>query len=66
MSGPKLYEMSEIKHAGIKGYVLLGGFVALLLFVFLCIYLYKANQAFVPDDPEYYGALLRQSVAAWL
>ena len=47
----------EIKHAGIKGYVLLGGVIALLLFVILVVYLYKANQAFVPEDPELYGML---------
>ena len=57
--------MSTIKHAGIKGYLLLGGFVAFLLFVILVIYLYKANQAFVPDDPEYYGLLLTRYSAAW-
>ena len=57
--------MSTIKHAGIKGYLLLGGFVAFLLFVILVIYLYKANQAFVPDDPEYYGLLLNHYTAAW-
>ncbi|WP_420457710.1 hypothetical protein [Neolewinella sp.] len=52
--------MSEIKHAGIKGYVLMGGMIAFLLFVLLCIYIYKANQAFVPEDPERYGFLLPQ------
>ncbi|CAH0999292.1 hypothetical protein LEM8419_00590 [Neolewinella maritima] len=57
--------MSEIKHAGNKGYVLMGGFIAFLLFVFLCIYIYKANQAFVPEDPELYGALL-STCASWL
>lgn len=49
--------MSEIKQAGIKGYVLLAGFIGLLLFVILVVYLYKANQAFVPEDPDLYGQL---------
>ncbi|MBB4079316.1 hypothetical protein GGR28_001936 [Lewinella aquimaris] len=49
--------MSEIKQAGFKGYVLMGSFIALLLFVILVIYLYKANQAFVPEQPELYGYL---------
>ena len=49
--------MSEIKNAGIKGYVLLGSFVAFLLFVILVVYLYKYNQNFVPTDPELYGSL---------
>ena len=43
----------------------MGGFIAFLLFMLLCIYLYKANQAFVPDDPEYYGLLLPQ-LTAWV
>ena len=38
----------------------MGGFIAFLLFVFLCIYIYKANQAFVPEKPELYGAFLQQ------
>ncbi|MCP9236418.1 hypothetical protein [Lewinella sp. JB7] len=49
--------MSEIKQAGIKGYVLMGSFIAFLLFVILVVYLYKANQAFVPETPELYGYL---------
>ena len=55
----------EIKHAGSKGYVLMGGFVALLLFVILVIYLYKANQNFVPEDPELYGNLLTAIGQGW-
>ncbi len=57
--------MSEIKHAGNKGYILLGGFVAFLLFVILVVYLYKANQAFVPQDPELYGQMLSFPAARW-
>ncbi len=38
----------------------MGGMIAFLLFVLLCIYIYKANQAFVPEDPERYGFLLPQ------
>lgn len=56
---------SEIKHAGIKGYVVLGVFLALLLFVILCVGIYKANNAFVPSDPERYGLLL-DAGRAWL
>ena len=55
----------EIKHAGIKGYVVLGGVIALLLFVILVVYLYKANQAFVPEDPELYGMLLSAVPSPW-
>lgn len=55
----------EIKHAGVKGYVLMGGFVALLLFVILVVYLYKANQNFVPEDPELYGQLTSLIGQAW-
>ena len=55
----------EIKHAGIKGYVVLGGVIALLLFVILVVYLYKANQAFVPEDPELYGMLLNAATGTW-
>ena len=50
--------MSEIKNAGIKGYVVMGLFIAILLFVILVVYLYQANDAFVPAEPERYGALL--------
>lgn len=52
--------MSEVKSAGIKGYVVLGAFIALLLFVILVVFIYKYNQNFVPDSPEYYGGLLEQ------
>ena len=55
----------EIKDAGIKGYVVMGGVIALLLFVILVVYLYKANQAFVPADPERYGALLQTAKTWW-
>ncbi|WP_116107468.1 hypothetical protein [Lewinella sp. IMCC34191] len=55
----------EIKDAGIKGYVVMGGVIALLLFVILVVYLYKANQAFVPEDPELYGALLTAGSHLW-
>lgn len=57
--------MSEIKQAGTKGYVLMGGFIALLLFVILVVYLYKANQNFVPQDPELYGQLLSGLSGGW-
>ena len=49
--------MSEIKSAGIKGYVVLGAFIALLLFVVLVVYIYKGNQERVPADPLLYGYL---------
>ena len=55
----------EIKHAGSKGYLLMGGFIALLLFVILVVYLYKANQNFVPQDPELYGALTTVFGQGW-
>lgn len=50
--------MSEIKEAGIKGYVIMGAFIALLLFVFLVVYIYKANNNGVPESPELYGYLM--------
>ncbi|OAV44325.1 hypothetical protein [Lewinella sp. 4G2] len=50
--------MSEIKQAGIKGYVILGAFVGLMLFTILVVYIYKANQENVPAEPQLYGALL--------
>ena len=56
--------MSEIKQAGIKGYVLMAGFLGLLLFVILVIYIYKANQAFVPEEPLRYGQLVRAALAS--
>ena len=40
----------------------MGGMIAFLLFVLLCIYIYKANHAFVPEDPERYGLLLPQLI----
>lgn len=49
--------MSEIKAAGIKGYVVMGAFLAFLLFVFLVVFIYKYNQNFVPESPELYGLL---------
>lgn len=49
--------MSEIKSAGIKGYVIMGAFIGFLLFLILVIAIYKANQSFVPESPEYYGLL---------
>ena len=51
--------MSEIKDAGIKGYVILGAFLAFLLFVILVVYLYKANGELVPAEPLRYGDALR-------
>jgi len=50
--------MSEIKSAGIKGYAILGAFLAFMLFVFLVVYIYKYNNNGVPQDPELYGDLL--------
>lgn len=58
--------MSEIKQAGIKGYALLGAAIGLLLFILLVIYIYKANQNFVPEDPDLYGQLLDFSLPKWL
>ncbi len=55
--------MSEIKSAGIKGYVVLGAFIALLLFVILVVYIYKGNQAGVPAEPELYGSLRQVATA---
>lgn len=43
----------------------MGGIIALLLFVILCIYVYKANQAFVPEKPEYWGALRASLSPRW-
>jgi hypothetical protein len=43
----------------------MGGVIALLLFVILCIYIYKANQAFVPEEPEYWGALRTSLPLRW-
>lgn len=53
--------MSEVKNAGIKGYIVMGGLVALFLFLLLVIYVYKANQAMVPEDPERWGSLLESA-----
>lgn len=50
--------MSEIKSAGNKGYVLMGAAIALFLFVLLVVFVYKYNQNFVPESPQYYGSLL--------
>lgn len=49
--------MSTIRRAGNKGYVVMGIFLALFLFVILCIYIYKLNNERVPEDPMYYGWL---------
>lgn len=38
----------EIKNAGTKGYILLFGFTALLLFVILVVTIYNANMNGVP------------------
>lgn len=38
----------EIKNAGTKGYILLFGFMSLLLFVILVVTIYKANMNGVP------------------
>ena len=56
--------MSEIKNSGIKGYALMGAFLALLLFVILVVYLYKYNNNFVPDTPQLLGADLEVSLRA--
>lgn len=58
--------MSEIKSSGTKGYVVLGTVIALLLFVFLVVYIYKANNNGVPENPEYYGRLLLKTVETQL
>ncbi|MEO0731535.1 MAG: hypothetical protein AAFZ52_01780 [Bacteroidota bacterium] len=58
--------MSEIKSAGIKGYVVLGAFIALLLFVFLVVYLYQYNDYRVPEEPERYGLMLREAAQRFL
>lgn len=47
----------EIKSAGIKGYVVMGAAIALLLFVILVVFVYKYNNNFVPESPELYGFL---------
>lgn len=57
--------MSEIREAGIKGYAILGAFIALLLFVFLVVYIYKANGERVPADPQLYGYLVDAASAAF-
>lgn len=38
----------EIQNAGTKGYLLLFGFLAFLLFVILVVSIYNANMDFVP------------------
>ena len=58
--------MSEIKSSGIKGYALLGALIVLLLFVILVVYIYKANNNFVPEKPEYWSQLAATSVRALL
>ncbi|SEQ69764.1 hypothetical protein [Neolewinella agarilytica] len=55
--------MSEIKSAGIKGYAILGAFIAFLLFVFLVVYLYKYNNNGVPEEPQLYSDLLTTFVS---
>jgi len=54
--------MSEIKSAGIKGYAVLGAAIALLLFVFLVVYLYQYNDYRVPEDPERYSELAQTAI----
>ncbi len=39
----------EIKNAGTKGYVILGVFIFLLLFVILVVSIYQRNFAFLPS-----------------
>jgi hypothetical protein len=56
--------MSEIKSAGFKGYVVLGSVIALLLFVFLVVYLYQYNDYRVPEEPQRYGDLIQAGVRA--
>ena len=56
--------MSEIKQAGIKGYVVLGAVIGLLLFVVLVVYIYKENQDRVPSDLLLYSALEQRLHAA--
>lgn len=58
--------MSEVKSAGIKGYVVLGAFIALLLFTFLVVYLYQYNNTGVPENPELYGDLAQATVRQFL
>ncbi|MEM1357136.1 MAG: hypothetical protein AAGF89_03010 [Bacteroidota bacterium] len=58
--------MSEIKSAGIKGYVVLGAFIALLLFTILVVYLYQYNDYRVPEDPERYGDLVQAAARHFL
>lgn len=40
---------NEIKNAGTKGYILLFGFLALLLFVILVVTIYQANFDYIPE-----------------
>ena len=42
----------------------MGLFIAILLFIILVVYLYQANDAFVPAEPELYGALVKAAGAA--
>lgn len=58
--------MSEIKSAGIKGYAVLGAFIALLLFTILVVYLYQYNDTGVPENPERYGDLAQAAVRSFL
>lgn len=58
--------MSEIKHAGYKGYLLLGAAISLLLFIFLVVYIYKENNDRVPEAPMLYGSYLVDAVRATL
>ena len=39
----------EIKNAGTKGYILLFGFLGLLLFVILVVSIYYANFNYIPE-----------------
>jgi len=47
---PKRNKMSEeIKNEGAKGYVILGIFLFLLLFVILVVYIYQRNFQYLPS-----------------
>lgn len=42
----------------------MGTVIALLLFVFLVVYLYQYNDYRVPEDPQRYGDLVESGVRA--
>ena len=60
--------MSEIKNAGIKGYIVLGAVITTLLIVALLVYVYKENNDRVPQEPmlysQYIAAKLRMALTA--